>query len=236
MQKHPLKPAGDILVLAGDIWLLGQSSYKRNPFWDWAADNFQKTYIVPGNHEFYGGYGLAKMTDGLVMQIRPNVELHYNSVVPLNESTDLILTPLWAWISKAHAFKIEQRLNDFTFIKCGKHKLTAETFGQLHNKCLSFLAKSLKSPGKRFVVATHHLPSFLLVDKKYHDDPTVEAFLSELSGLIEKTPTISHWIYGHNHRNIVLVKIGKTYAVTNQLGYVGHSICEGFNPAAIFEI
>lgn len=54
IQEHSLKPAGDILVLAGDMGLLGQRSYKRNTFWDWAADNSQKTYVVPGNHEFYG--------------------------------------------------------------------------------------------------------------------------------------------------------------------------------------
>lgn len=146
IQEHPLKPAGDILILAGDMGLLGQSSYKRNTFWDWAADNFPKTYIVPGNHEFYGGYDLAKMEDGLVMQIRPNVELHYNSVIPLNKNTDLILTILWAWISKTHAFKIEERLNDFVFIKYGRRKLTAETFNQLHGKYLSFLAKTIKAP------------------------------------------------------------------------------------------
>ena len=32
IQEHPLKPAGDILILAGDMGLLGQSSYKRNTF------------------------------------------------------------------------------------------------------------------------------------------------------------------------------------------------------------
>lgn len=121
------------------------------------------------------------MKDGLVMQIRPNVELHYNSVIPLNKNTDLILTTLWAWISKTHAFKIEERLNDFVFIKYGRRKLTAETFNQLHGKCLNFLAKAFKAPGKRFVVATHHLPSFRLVDEKYRDDTIVEAFSSELS-------------------------------------------------------
>ena len=32
IQEHPLKPAGDILILAGDMGLLAQSSYKRNTF------------------------------------------------------------------------------------------------------------------------------------------------------------------------------------------------------------
>lgn len=47
--------------------------------------------------------------------------------------------------------KAEQRLNGFVFIKCVKRKLTAETFNQLHGKCLSFLAKTIKAPGSVYV-------------------------------------------------------------------------------------
>ena len=45
------------------------------------------------------------MEDGLVMQIRSNVELHYNSVISLNKNTDFILKTLWAWIFKTSALR-----------------------------------------------------------------------------------------------------------------------------------
>ncbi len=62
-------------------------------------------YVVSSNHEFYDSCNLAKMEDGLVMQIRSNVELHYNSVISLNKNTDFILKTLWAWIFKTSALR-----------------------------------------------------------------------------------------------------------------------------------
>ena len=50
---YPLPVVGDILVLAGDIYYLDNSSISRLQFWDWCADHFQYTLIVPGNHEYY---------------------------------------------------------------------------------------------------------------------------------------------------------------------------------------
>ncbi len=39
--EQPIKPVGDILVLAGDIILLNDR-FETHPFFDWAADNFGK--------------------------------------------------------------------------------------------------------------------------------------------------------------------------------------------------
>ncbi len=44
------------------------------------------------------------------------------------------------------------------------------------------------------------------------------AFTVELEDFI-KNSGIDYWIYGHSHRNIQK-KIGNTYCVCNQLGYV----------------
>lgn len=52
LQNAPLIPEGEILLLAGDIFpfsLLNKPCY----FLDWAADNFEKVYWIPGNHEYY---------------------------------------------------------------------------------------------------------------------------------------------------------------------------------------
>ncbi len=55
-----LLPVGDILVLAGDVSYLGDKKMIRWPFFDWCAEYFQETLIVPGNHEYYGGYDIGK--------------------------------------------------------------------------------------------------------------------------------------------------------------------------------
>ena len=53
LRENPLKPVGDILLLAGDIAYLGDEMYSQPPFWDWCGDKFRETIIVPGNHELY---------------------------------------------------------------------------------------------------------------------------------------------------------------------------------------
>lgn len=53
LKENPLIPVDDVLILAGDIGYLGDENYSRHPFWDWCADNYQQTVVIPGNHEFY---------------------------------------------------------------------------------------------------------------------------------------------------------------------------------------
>ena len=55
-----LEPVGDVLVLAGDVSYLGDRKMWKRPFWDWCAEHFKETFVVPGNHEFYGGFDIGR--------------------------------------------------------------------------------------------------------------------------------------------------------------------------------
>ncbi|WP_088653547.1 metallophosphoesterase [Geofilum rhodophaeum] len=54
LNENPIKPVGDILVLAGDIIYWEQENFKHW-FFDYISDNFKEVYYIPGNHEFYSG-------------------------------------------------------------------------------------------------------------------------------------------------------------------------------------
>jgi predicted phosphodiesterase len=59
LKRNPLKPVGDILVLAGDIGYLNDDNYNKYPFWDWASENYRQVIVAGGNHELYKDWKLT---------------------------------------------------------------------------------------------------------------------------------------------------------------------------------
>ncbi len=113
LKANPLIPSADILVLAGDIGYLGDANYKTHPFWDWASKNFKQVIVVPGNHELYKYFDINELFEGWSLKIRPNVKAIYNSVIPLDNDTDLIVSTLWAHVPPAEEYLTERCVSDF---------------------------------------------------------------------------------------------------------------------------
>jgi len=234
LKRNPLKPVGDILVLAGDIGYLNDDNYRSHPFWDWASDNFSRVIVAVGNHELYKYYDLAQMPQGLVCVIRNNVHCYYNAVIRV-EHTDFIVSTLWAKIRLEDAYLTEQAISDFHRILYEKEFITWEKFNQEHDKCFTFIKTEVEnSNAEHIIVVTHHVPSFQLSSPDFKNSRNNGAFTVELSDYIETNP-VEYWIYGHSHRNIDKI-IGNTRCITNQLGYVSHNEHLTFNPEKIIEI
>ncbi|MBQ9661054.1 MAG: metallophosphoesterase [Bacteroidales bacterium] len=60
IEQGGIKSVADVLVLAGDVSYLGDRKMWKRPFWDWCAENFQETFVVLGNHEFYSGFDIGR--------------------------------------------------------------------------------------------------------------------------------------------------------------------------------
>lgn len=229
LAQNPLKPVGDILILNGDITIL-REGFEKDYFFDFISENFKQTYIIPGNHEFYGGFDMKKALS-LDVDIRPNVKLFNNQSITFG-NTKIIFTTLWTKITDEF---IKDYINDFHKSVFNNELLSVKNYNDLHHECVSFLEKELQeNTFDKTVVVTHHLPS-KKVNGYVGEYPIFnQLFVVNLESLLEKH-NIDYWIYGHSHRNKDCENFGIQFR-SNQLGYVHCDENKDFNREAIIEV
>ena len=232
--ENPIKPVGDILLLAGDIIPLPVLE-KANDFFNYCADHFKETYWIAGNHEFYNG-NMEGLTDELFEKIRDNVFLVNNySVAKAN--VQLIFSTLWTQIPEETAPYIKRALNDYRIIMDGEESFSIERCNKLFTKNLEYLKKEVfNSEQEHNIVVTHHVPTYTNYPEHYLNKSKLnDAFATNLDGFIEPA-NIHSWIFGHHHDNVGPFEIGGTQMLTNQLGYVHYEEHQGYRNAAIIEL
>ena len=220
VSRNPFKVTGDVLVLAGDSFpLIEFESFKQHRFFDWCAENYRQTLLVPGNHEYYHN-DIALYPDTWSLHIRDNVTMYENACVTIDD-TEFILSTLWSHIPINKWLTLKAGMNDFHLIHVGDKLLTATTYNALHERDLAFVKKAVaESNAARKVVVTHHVPSRLLVAPEFQGSTLESGFTVDLTDYIESSG-IDLWVYGHSHRSIETV-IGRTRMASNQIGYVAY--------------
>lgn len=215
--RNPFTVAGDVLVLAGDTFLLNDfEGFKRHRFWDWCTENYRQTLLIPGNHEYYHS-NLADYPDSWEKELRPNVRMCENRSVVIDD-TEFILSTLWSHIPDWDWPALRRGMSDFHLIRYGKQPLTASVYNALHERDLAFIKDSVaRSTAARKVVVTHHVPSRLCVAPEFVGSDLESGFTVDLTDYIEASG-IDLWVYGHSHRSIDRT-IGRTRVVSNQVGY-----------------
>lgn len=235
LKLNQIKPEADILLLAGDIMPFKMIGHLTR-FWDSLSKNFKGVYWVPGNHEYYG-YDLVAAADLLYKNagIRDNIFLLNNKVVTLEE-VNIICSTMWTHISPVNELPISGMLNDFHEITNNGKRMTVADYNKMHVSDLSFLKDTIeKTKGKKTIVMTHHVPTFLNYPEQYKGHSLNQAFAIELYDFIE-TSGVKYWIYGHHHNNTANFNLGNTVMLTNQMGYVSAKENDTFRTDAVFEI
>jgi predicted phosphohydrolase len=233
LSTHPLQPAVDILILAGDIVPFSALN-KVSDFFTYVSDHFQTTYWIPGNHEYYGS-DIANTPNILEETIKPNVFL-VNNVVKHHAGVALVFSTMWTHISPAASWQIERGMSDFRLIKYNGHRFSTDRYNELHQDSMRFLETALAAnQSGKVVVATHHVPTFMNYPEIYRGSILNEGFAVEQFDFIQIHQPAC-WLYGHHHANIPPFQIGQTNIRTNQLGYVQKNEHGLFNPACMVEL
>ena len=231
LKLNPLIPKGEILIIAGDTYYLGKD-FGELEFIKKVSKEFERVYLIPGNHEYYDGYNVASALESTFQEIVENVFLVNNHVVEI-ESTKFIFSTMWSNIQR-NILEVMRGMMDFRAIKFNGERFTINHFNELHEYAFDFLTKEIKTEGKK-VVITHHLPSIECNIEEFKGSVLNDAFCVDKTNFILNSE-IDFWIYGHSHRNIKDFKIGNTQMITNQFGYVNMNEHKLFNYEKVIEI
>jgi len=232
--NNPIIPQAKVLLLAGDITYL-QRDFFENPFFDYVSQNWEKTYWIPGNHEYYCGIDVLSYNLNSPLPIRENVFLLDNCSVDI-EGICLIFSTLWSTIDKKYQYLIENRVSDFECIIYNGKKLSSDDFNLLHKISVNYLMEALnENKNKTNIIVTHHLPSNQCNSPKFKGSTLNSAFVSNLDNIIENC-NAPYWIFGHSHENVQETIIGNTKLVCNQLGYVHQNEHRSFDKARTISI
>lgn len=215
------------LILAGDIGDPYSRIYKD--FLKGLSSLFQHIFLIAGNHEYYGKqYMISVQTEiRKFTKSLGNITYLENEIFHIPDTNISIFgATFWSDICSQEETDITNYISDYQCIPT----FTVQTSRDLHQQSCKVLNQALATyPSHKFIVISHHLPLYSLVDPKYlHKQPSLNsAFASNI--LSAYNPQIVAWVAGHTHTPL---EQGIFYI--NPLGYRGENVKYNLNKT--FEI
>lgn len=214
-----------ILILAGDVGNPFQTNY--HTFMNYVENNFERTYIIPGNHEYYG------KTIDETNNFLKEYFTQFKNIKFLNNSYEnykdhcFIGTTLWSKITDP-----EYEINDIYKIVFFNNK----KYNNLHKESVQFLEEVVPI-NNNCIIITHHVPSESLTDIKYKTKsmlPYNQWFHCNMDNFINlNKDKIKCWFYGHTH-TASNVNINGIPFLCNPIGYPGENPKPDYN--AVFDV
>lgn len=237
----------DVLLLAGDILvaddfdrnlpedphqILGprqETAFRYREFLQNISNEFPHVVVVAGNHEFYHGkwnktFSILNSEYGKFS----NIHFLENSTWT-HEDVTFVGATLWTNLNNGDpltAHTLKSGMSDYRLIineEVGYTKLRPSHTSQRHYQSLQYIrSKVEESPDNKFVIVSHHSPSFASVSPNFIGDTYMNGgYCSDLSNFILDNPQIKIWAHGHIHYNWDY-DIGNSRILCNPRGYVGY--------------
>lgn len=218
----------EICILAGDIGNPYQPNYDM--FMNFISGNFKKTFIIPGNHEYYNKTKSIQETNDFMKEYFKNFKniRFLNNDYEIYDTHCFVGTTLWSKITNPE-YKINDVYNipNFDYIQYNRFNMLS----------VDFLEDTLQN-NEKCVVITHHVPSSSLIDVKYKTKqmrPYNQWFYCDMDSLIEtQKEKIECWIYGHTHTPSKATIHGIPF-LCNPIGYPNENTSSDFQTNIILK-
>lgn len=226
-----IEPAAPYLLLAGDIGQPHRPSY--HVFLRQAAANFDRIYLIAGNHEFYHKKeSVETIKENIRSGLPANVEFLDTSLTTTPTGVRILGTTLWSDIKQSEWYEAATFLNDFHQIQSyDMSPWTPMTYIVKHAHERYWLETELENqPTIPTLVMTHHLPSYNCIAEKYNISPMNSCFASNLDDLFASP--VKSWVCGHTHSPLITT-VNNIPVYINPTGYPGEH--RQYNRKATFE-
>jgi predicted phosphodiesterase len=218
MIKRKVEVGASFLLLAGDVGRPTSQSYST--FLKELAPHYDRIFVTTGNHEYYKmPYDtLAELDDKcreVCSEAGGNIVFLQNERYDIDDKLSIYGGTFWTQIPVQKRHIVGAYVNDYRYIP----NFTTSNSSAMHETAISQLkAEMEKDPERQWIVMSHHMPSFDLIDDKYKNDPKNAdinfGFASEIE--LARDDRIHAWVYGHTHTPC---QKGKFYC--NPIGYPG---------------
>lgn len=235
------------LILAGDIGQLNHPLFY--PFLDYCSSRWEKTFYIPGNHEYYS---LKKNMNELEFEYKYRIGERYknifylnNSVAELDEDINIYGSTFWTIPPFKSGYEAQMYVNDYNYIKYFKQNigyvvdLDMDYVREMAYESFKLLQDYLTDENKKTIIVTHFPPVKTgTSDPKYlSEGRIINSYFSWPDNTLQRLNlnNIIAWVSGHTHWSYDLQQNG-IRLISNQLGYKSEVGKTGLNEDGLYEI
>lgn len=204
-------PMSDVLALCGDIGNPKHNNVKK--FLDHTSHNFDKIFLVLGNHDIDCGNLFKKIKYDEYFILWKDLCSKYDNIILLNNNVyrenKIIYIGTTLWTNP-----LTTKLDDYNNPKFIEHVSEfKKNFDWLKNMVTLYNADKI-------VILSHFPPTHKLKDIKYENHDLIKSswYYNNLDDFIINNPQISAWLCGHSHSTMECV-LGNTFCGLNAYGY-----------------
>lgn len=236
------------LILAGDIGQLNHPLFY--PFLDYCSSNWEKTFYIPGNHEYYS---LKKNINDLEFEYKYHIEERYknvfylnNSFVELDDQINIYGATFWTIPPFKSNYEAQMYVNDYNYIRYFKENtgyvinLDMEYVRYMAYESLNQLQDYLSGENKKTIVVTHFPPvrTGTSNPKYLCESRIINSYFSWPDNTLQRfnLSNILAWISGHTHWSYDFTFPEGVRLISNQLGYKTETGKTGLNEDGLYEI